>query len=106
MLKFGKPAMLLGGAYMGVQALRGFTAGVAPSAIDAGMDVAFGDPQADRGMLGTDLSPSMLYGASSLPGAGIARNVMNPIRFRIRYRKWNSYWFGSSWSCGRHLLWW
>lgn len=61
------------GAYFGYKGLKGFTDQVVPNAIDNAMDVAFGDPQADRGVLGTDLTPSMLYMNSGLPGKRIAR---------------------------------
>ena len=74
--KVGVGALLVG---MG---LKGFYNQVAPATIDASMDVAFGDPQADRKVLGTDLTPSLLYGASGLPGAGYAR-TMNPSKYGL-----------------------
>ncbi len=74
--KVGVGALLVGAG------IKGFYNQVAPAAIDASMDVAFGDPQADRKVLGTDLTPSLLYGASGLPGAGYAR-TMNPTRYGL-----------------------
>ncbi|CAB4143030.1 hypothetical protein UFOVP784_62 [uncultured Caudovirales phage] len=74
--KVGMGAMLVG---LGA---KGFYDQVAPATISAGMDVAFGDPQADRKILGTNLTPSLLYGASGLPGAGYAR-TMNAARFGV-----------------------
>jgi hypothetical protein len=74
--KVGVGALLVGAG------LKGFYNQVAPATIDAGMDVAFGDPQADRKVLGTDLTPSLLYGASGLPGAGYAR-TMNPSKYGL-----------------------
>jgi hypothetical protein len=67
--------------YIG-EGLKGFYNQVAPATIDAGMDIAFGDPQADQKVLGTDLTPSLMYGASGLPGAGYAR-VMNPSKYGL-----------------------
>lgn len=64
---------LAAGAYFGYKGMKGFTDQVIPNAIDNTMDVAFGDPQADRAVLGTDLTPSMLYMNSGLPGQRIAR---------------------------------
>ena len=74
--KVGVGALLVGAG------LKGFYNQVAPATIDAGMDVAFGDPQADQKVLGTDLTPSLIYGASGLPGAGYAR-TMNPSKYGL-----------------------
>jgi hypothetical protein len=74
--KVGVGALLVGAG------LKGFYNQVAPAAIDASMDVAFGDPQADQKVLGTDLTPSLIYGGSGLPGAGYAR-TMNPSRYGL-----------------------
>jgi hypothetical protein len=73
MLGFGKPASIAAGVLFGGAAIKGFYDQVAPKTIDNAMDIAFGDPQADRAVLGTDLTPSMAYMASGLPGTGIAR---------------------------------
>jgi len=68
----GKTGAIAAGAYIGYKGVKGFTDQVVPNAIDNAMDVAFGDPQADRAVLGTDLTPSMLYMNSGLPGRSIA----------------------------------
>lgn len=73
MLGFGKPASIAVGALFGGAAIKGFYDQVAPKTIDNAMDIAFGDPQADRAVLGTDLTPSMMYMASGLPGSNVAR---------------------------------
>lgn len=70
--KVGIAALLLG------RGIKGFYDQVAPAAIDAGMDVAFGDPQADQKVLGTDLNPTMMYGASGLPAAGYVGRMYAP----------------------------
>jgi hypothetical protein len=77
--KVGMGAMLAG---LGA---KGFYDQVAPATIDAGMDIAFGDPQADQKVLGSDLTPSMLYGASGLPGSTVARRAFpsNAIRHGV-----------------------
>jgi len=89
-LSIGKKAMTSGMNYSGMgtagkvgiaalmvgAGIKGLYDAVAPAAIDAGMDVAFGDPQADRKILGGDLTPSLLYGSSGLPGSRIARRVL------------------------------
>ncbi len=69
----GKTAKIAFGGYLGYKALEGFGGQVAPAAINNAMDVAFGDPNADNAVLGTDLTPSMLYMNSGLPGRSIAR---------------------------------
>lgn len=69
----GKTGAIAAGAYFGYKGFRGFADQVVPNAIDNAMDVAFGDPQADRAVLGTDLTPSMPYMNSGLPGQRIAR---------------------------------
>ena len=71
------------GALLAGMGIKGFYGQVAPAAMDASMDVAFGDPQADRKVLGTDLTPSMMYGASGLPGSNAAmRYLPNNIKRR------------------------
>jgi len=73
MLGFGKKASIGVAALFGGAAIKGFYDQVAPATINNAMDIAFGDPEADRAILGTDLTPSMAYMASGLPGTGIAR---------------------------------
>ena len=77
--KVGVAALMVGAG------IKGLYDAVAPAAIDAGMDVAFGDPQADRKVLGGDLTPSLLYGASGLPGSTLARRMLpaNAIRHGV-----------------------
>lgn len=73
------------GALLAGMGLKGFYDQVAPATIDASMDVAFGDPQADQKVIGTDLTPSMMYGASGLPGSTAARRLFpsNAIRHGV-----------------------
>ena len=66
------------GALLAGMGIKGFYDQVAPATINAGMDVAFGDPQADRKVLGTDLNPTMMYGASGLPGSGAVGRMYAP----------------------------
>lgn len=70
--KIGIAALMVGAG------IKGVYDAVAPAAIDAGMDVAFGDPQADRKILGSDLNPTMMYGKSGLPGAGAVGRMYPP----------------------------
>ena len=65
--------------------IKGMYSQVAPATIDAGMDIAFGDPQADQKVLGSDLTPSMMYGASGLPGSTAARRLVpsNAVRHGV-----------------------
>jgi hypothetical protein len=74
--KVGVGALLVGAG------LKGFYNQVAPATIDAGMDIAFGDPQADQKVLGTDLTPSMIYGKSGLPGSNAAMRLPSNIKRR------------------------
>ena len=74
--KVGVGALLVGAG------LKGFYNQVAPATIDAGMDIAFGDPQADQKVLGTDLTPSMIYGKSGLPGSNAAMRLPNNLKRR------------------------
>jgi hypothetical protein len=73
------------GALIAGAGIKGMYDQVAPAAIDASMDVAFGDPQADQKVIGTDLTPSMMYGASGLPGSTAARRIFpsNAIRHGV-----------------------
>lgn len=70
-----KRAMI--GTGIGALGIAGFAKGLGSTPIDAGMEVAFGDPQADRSILGTDLTPSMVYMASGLPGSTAIGRTMN-----------------------------
>lgn len=68
-------------AYFGYRGIKGFAGQVIPAGIDTAMDVAFDDPQADRAILGTDLTPSIYLGARGPTGVrGIARGL-NATRF-------------------------
>jgi hypothetical protein len=71
----GKTGAIAAGAYFGYKGIKGFTDQVVPNTINNTMDVAFGDPNADNMVLGTDLSPSMMYMNSGLPGRNIARGM-------------------------------
>ena len=71
----GKTGAIAAGAYFGYKGIKGFADQVVPNTINNAMDVAFGDPEADRAVLGTDLTPSMLYMNSGLPGRSIARGM-------------------------------
>jgi len=69
------------GAILGGLFLAGLSKEVIRPTIKAGMDVAFDDPNADQKVLGTDLTPSMLVGASvGGPIGGLARGA-NAYRF-------------------------
>jgi hypothetical protein len=70
--KVGIAALMVGAG------IKGLYDAVAPATIDAGMDIAFGDPQADRKILGTDLNPTMMYGASGLSGSGFVGRMYAP----------------------------
>jgi hypothetical protein len=55
--------------------VKGLSDSVGQSAINNAMDIAFDNPEADRAVLGTDLTPSMLLGEAGLgPISGIARS--------------------------------
>lgn len=69
------------GAGLGLTGMAGFYNATAQPTIKAAMDVAFDDPNADRAVLGTDLTPSILAaGTMGGPVGGIARGV-NATRF-------------------------
>jgi hypothetical protein len=71
------------GAILGGLFLAGIGKEVIRPTIKAGMDVAFDDPNADQKVLGTDLTPSMLVGASvGGPIGGLARGA-NAYRFGV-----------------------
>lgn len=71
------------GAVLGGLFLAGLSKNLVKPTIKAGMDVAFDDPNADRQVLGTDLTPSMLIGASvGGPIGGLARGA-NAYRFGV-----------------------
>ena len=69
------------GAVLGGLFLAGIGKEVVRPSIKAAMDVAFDDPNSDRQVLGTDLTPSMLIGASvGGPIGGLAKSA-NAYRF-------------------------
>lgn len=70
-------------AYLGYRGIKGFAGQAIPASIDAAMDVAFDNPQADRSVIGTDLTPSIYLGRAG-PGiiGGMAR-ARNATRFGI-----------------------
>ena len=76
----------VGKAAFGVALAGGALAGlsnVANAGIDNAMDIAFDNPQADRAVLGTDLSPSLLLGEAGLGAiSGAARN-MNALKYGV-----------------------
>jgi hypothetical protein len=55
--------VMVGGA-LGAIGLKGFADVVVPGTMDAAMDVAFDDPNADEKVLGTKLTPSILMGGA------------------------------------------
>lgn len=70
---------ILGGAVLGGMFLAGMGKVVGRGMIDAGMDVAFGDPNADQKMLGTKLTPSLMLGGlypGEASGAGVAAGTI------------------------------
>jgi len=71
----GKGPAALFASYVGYKGIRGFGDQVVPNAVNSAMDVAFDDPEADMGVLGTNLTPSMMYMKSGLPGQSIARGM-------------------------------
>lgn len=57
---------------------KGLSDTVGQSAIDNAMDIAFDNPEADRAILGTDLTPSLLVsqaGLGPISGAARAMNI-------------------------------
>lgn len=68
-------------AYLGYRGIKGFASQVIPGSIDAAMDVTFGDPQADRAVLGTDLTPSIYLGARGPGIIGSTARGINATRF-------------------------
>ena len=77
MLRVGKKAAIAAGAYFGYKAIQGFGGEVAPAMTSAAMDIAFDDPEADRAVLGTDLTPSMAIMASGIPVASQVARTRN-----------------------------
>jgi hypothetical protein len=54
--------------------IKGLSDTVGQSTIDNAMDIAFDNPQADRAVLGTDLTPGILMAEAGLPGiSGLAK---------------------------------
>lgn len=61
--------------------IKGLNDTVGQSAINNAMDIAFDNPEADRAVLGTDLTPSLLVAQAGLgPVSGVAR-AMNVDRY-------------------------
>jgi len=77
MIRVGKKAAIAAGAYFGYKAIQGFGGEVAPAMTSAAMDIAFDDPEADRAVLGTDLTPSMAIMASGIPVASQVARTRN-----------------------------
>lgn len=76
--KFAVPA-IIGGA-----GIYGFSKPIGESAISGAMDIAFDNPEADRSILGTDLTPSLLLagtGAQGFPFVTGAARAMNMGQF-------------------------
>lgn len=71
------------GAYIAYKGLRGFSDQVTPTVTDAAFDVAFNDPQADRSILGTDLTPSMYLGVRGPGMIGSFSRARNAARFGV-----------------------
>jgi hypothetical protein len=70
----GSKAMM--GTLVGGAVIKGLSDSVGQSAIDNAMEIAFDNPEADRAVLGTDLSPSLLLSQAGLgPISGIAKNI-------------------------------
>lgn len=70
----------IGKAVLGVAAagavVKGLSDTVGRSAIDNAMDIAFDNPEADRAVIGTDLTPSLLLGQAGLgPISSTAKNL-------------------------------
>ena len=76
----------LGKTAFGVAIAGGALSGlsnIGNSAIDNAMEIAFDNAQADRAVLGTDLSPSLLLGEAGLGAiSGTARN-MNALKYGV-----------------------
>ena len=71
------------GAVLGGLFLAGVGKEVVRPTIKAGLDVAFDDPNADQKVLGTDLTPSMLIGASVGGPVGSVARGANAYRFGV-----------------------
>ena len=71
------------GAVLGGLFLAGIGKEVIRPSIKAGLDVAFDDPNADQKVLGTDLTPSMLVGASIGGPVGSVARGANAYRFGV-----------------------
>jgi hypothetical protein len=63
--------------------IAGLSNTIGKSTIDNAMEIAFDNPEADRAILGTDLSPSLLLGESGFgPISGAARNL-NAMKYGV-----------------------
>lgn len=70
-------------AYFGYKAIKGFAGQVIPAGVDAAMDVAFDNPEADRAVIGTDLTPSLYLGVKGPSIIGSTARGMNAARFGV-----------------------
>jgi len=87
--KIGKAALRGAGAKTTLGLLtagavvKGLSDTVGQSAISNAMDIAFDNPEADRAVLGTDLTPSLLLGEAGLgPISGYARSL-NAMKYGV-----------------------
>jgi hypothetical protein len=70
-------------AYLGYRGIKGFAGQVISAGTDAAMDVAFDNPEADRAVLGTDLTPSLYLGARAPGIIGSTARGINATRFGV-----------------------
>lgn len=62
---------------------KGLSDTVGKSSIDNAMDIAFDDPEADRAVLGTDLTPGLMLAESGIPGIGGIAKSMNVDKYGV-----------------------
>lgn len=62
---------------------KGLSDTVGQSTINNAMDIAFDNPEADRAMLGTDLTPGLLLAESGIPGIGGVAKAMNVDKYGV-----------------------
>lgn len=72
---------LLMGTLVGGAVIKGLSDTVGQSAISNAMDIAFDNPEADRAVLGTDITPSILMAEAAVPGLSQAARVANVERY-------------------------
>lgn len=65
-------------ALIGTAAIAGLASSIGPSAREAAMDVAFGDPNADRAFMGNNLSARFLLGAAIGGPVGVGLQATAP----------------------------